>query len=172
MCEPAGFGYLLAMAVVEQRIQAPPEQVFAVLADGWSYSDWVVGTAHIRHVDPGWPAPGTAIHHKAGPWPVSLKDRTEVIDSQPPSLLVLRARLWPLGELTVRIELTPVDADATRVTLAEEFRAGPLNWVQTKVNDLLLHGRNREALRRLADLAVRKAAPSRRATPTRKATAP
>ena len=40
------------MAIVSRTIRARPEQVFAVLADGWSYSDWVDGTAHIRSVDP------------------------------------------------------------------------------------------------------------------------
>jgi uncharacterized protein YndB with AHSA1/START domain len=144
------------MAVVERVIEAPPEVVFAVLADGWTYSDWVVGTAHIRQVDPDWPSPGSKIHHTAGPWPLSLNDRTVVVESRPPSRLVMQPRLWPLGTLTVHIELTPVDAHATRVTIAEDFESGPMRWLRTKVNDIALHGRNREALRRLDDLATRR----------------
>jgi hypothetical protein len=52
----------------------------------------------------------------------------------------------------------------TRVRLAEDFQAGPLRWVRTKLNDLVLHYRNRESLRRLADLAVQRAQPGERTT--------
>ena len=69
-----------------EAIVAGREDVFAVLADGWSYSDWVVGTAHIRAVDEGWPAPGSVLHHTAGPWPFSLRDRTVSQRCEPPGL--------------------------------------------------------------------------------------
>jgi uncharacterized protein YndB with AHSA1/START domain len=141
------------MAVVTRTIQAPPEQVFAVLADGWTYSDWVVGTAHIRSVDAHWPEIGTRIHHKAGPWPVSLKDTSTVTACTPGRSLTLDAGLWPLGAATVHLELEPWGVAATRVTMHEDFHAGPLAWTKNKLNDLALHGRNVEALRRLADLA-------------------
>src|SRR5688572_16986329 len=95
------------MAEVELTASAPPEKVYAVLADGWTYSDWVVGTAHIRDVDPDWPAPGSRIHHKAGPWPLHLRDRTVAVEREPGSRLVLRPHLWPLGEATVTITLRP-----------------------------------------------------------------
>jgi hypothetical protein len=131
--------------------------VFAVLADGWTYSDWVVGTAHVRDVDQSWPEPGARIHHKAGPWPISVRDRSEVLECRPPNLMRLRAHLWPLGSFVVHIELTSVGENATRVTIAEEFDSGPVRWLRTKLNDLALHYRNREALRRLADLATRRA---------------
>ena len=41
----------------------------------------------------------------------------------------------------------------------EEFHAGPLGWVQNKLNDLVLHRRNIESLRRLADIATRSTTP-------------
>ena len=144
------------MSVTSRVVPATPDRVFAVLCDGWSYSDWVVGTAHIRDVDPRWPAPGTKLHHKAGPWPVSLRDHTVVLACDEPNELVLRPHLWPLGEATVTIRLAPVGGGATRVTIIEEFAAGPLHWVRTKINDVALHYRNVESLRRLADLAVRR----------------
>jgi uncharacterized protein YndB with AHSA1/START domain len=144
------------MASVTRTIEAPPERVFAVLADGWTYSDWVVGTAHIRDVDANWPAVGARLHHKAGPWPLSLRDTSTVLECEVDRILTLKAELWPLGEATVRLELEPLGTTATRVTLHEEFRAGPLQWVQNKINDLILHRRNVEALSRLADLAVRR----------------
>jgi uncharacterized protein YndB with AHSA1/START domain len=141
------------VAITGLTVQAPPGRVFAVLADGWTYSDWVVGTAHIRDVEDGWPEVGTQLHHKVGPWPISLNDSSTVIACEPPRSLTLRAGLWPLGEATVRFELEPVGATATRVTLYEQFDAGPLLFLRNKINDLLLHGRNVEALQRLADLA-------------------
>jgi hypothetical protein len=66
--------------------------------------------------------------------------------------------MWPLGEATVVLRLSATGDGGTRVTIAEDFAAGPLRWVRTKVNDLLLHARNVETLRRLADLAVRREA--------------
>jgi hypothetical protein len=144
------------MAVVQQIIEAPPERIFAVLADGWSYGDWVVGTAHIRDVDTDWPAPGSHIYHKVSVWPAHLNDKTLAVSSDPPRELVMRPHLWLFGELTVRFTLTPVNERETRVTLAEEPVAGPLRWLRTKVDDLLLHRRNSEALRRLSDLATRR----------------
>ncbi|GAA0584922.1 SRPBCC family protein [Paractinoplanes ferrugineus] len=138
------------------------EQVFAVLSDAWTYSDWVVGTAHIRDVDPGWPAVGTRLHHKAGPWPLSLKDSSTVLEMTPDRHLKLKAGLWPLGEATVDIRLEPAGPGATRVTMSEEFDAGPLQAMRNKVNDLLLHGRNTEALSRLADLAENSRVPAPR----------
>jgi hypothetical protein len=141
------------MATVQRTVQATPDRVFAVLADGWTYSDWVVGTAHIRDVDAAWPAPGTTLHHKAGPWPISLEDSSTVVACEPDRSLTLKAGLWPLGQAWVHMELEPVGTTATRVTLAEDFEAGPLRTLRNKINDLVLHRRNIEALRRLADIA-------------------
>jgi hypothetical protein len=148
------------VAIVQRTIQAPPDRIFAVLADGWTYSDWVVGTVHIRDVDGNWPEPGAKLHHKAGPWPFSLHDTSTVVSMTPDRELTLRAGLWPLGEATVIIQLDPVGASATRVTIQEDFHAGPLLWARNKINDLVLHRRNVETLRRLSDIATREKKPS------------
>jgi uncharacterized protein YndB with AHSA1/START domain len=141
------------MATVTRTVRAPAEQVYAILADGWTYSDWVVGTAHIRDVDASWPSPGSQLHHKVGPWPLSIKDASTVTAVEPGRALALRAGLWPFGEAFVRITLEPTGQGETRVTMHEDFQAGPLRWLRNKINDLILHGRNVEALRRLAELA-------------------
>lgn len=146
------------MAIVEKVIEAPPEQVWAVLADGWTYSDWVVGTVHVRDVDDAWPRVGSQLHHKAGPWPLSLQDSSTVLACEPPRRLVIRAGLWPAGEAIVVFTLEEVGAGATRVRIGEDFAAGPLRWVRNKVNDLVLHQRNKETLTRLADIAKRQKA--------------
>lgn len=139
-------------------INTTPDQVFAVIADGWTYSDWVVGTAHIRDVDRDYPVPGTMIHHKAGPWPLSIRHVSTALDYEQDRMLLLRAGLWPLGEAMIRLELTPIGPSATRVTMREHFVKGPMYLLQNKINDLLLHQRNKESLRRLSDLATRRAA--------------
>jgi hypothetical protein len=141
------------MATTTRLVDTEPAQLFAVLADGWTYSDWVVGTAHIRGVDERWPEPGTHLYHKAGPWPVSLQDRSTVLDWEPGRMLLLKVRLWPFGAGEVRLVLDPVAAGRTRVTLHEQFTEGPLLGMRNKLHDVLLHRRNRESLRRLADLA-------------------
>ncbi|MGS2619131.1 SRPBCC family protein [Micromonospora sp. LZ34] len=139
-------------------IDAPPEQVWAVLADGWTYSDWVVGTVHVRGVDDAWPRVGSELHHRAGPWPFSLEDSSTVLACEPPRRLLLRAGLWPAGEAMVAFTLEPVGEGATCVRIGEDFAAGPLRWVRTKLNDLVLHQRNKETLRRLSDIATRQKA--------------
>jgi hypothetical protein len=155
------------MADVQLVINATPQQVYAVLADGWTYSDWVVGSAHIRAVDAEWPATGTAIHHKVGPWPVSIKDRTHAVVTDPPHRLVLRARAWPMGEATVDIMVQDAGSGRSLVRMAEDAHAGPMQWIQNKINDLILHHRNRESLHRLADLAERRVAPDNPTDTTR-----
>jgi hypothetical protein len=153
--KPGVCGYSTVVAIVQRTVQASPDKVFAVLADGWSYSDWVVGTVHIRDVDPSWPAPGSKLHHKAGPWPLSLQDSSTVVSMTPDRELTLLAGLWPLGQARVRIRLEPEGAAATKVIMEEDFEAGPLLAVRNKINDLVLHRRNVESLRRLSDIATR-----------------
>jgi uncharacterized protein YndB with AHSA1/START domain len=156
--QTAPAGYSAAVAIVQRTVEAPPEKVFAVLADGWTYSDWVVGTAHIRDVDPSWPAPGSKLHHKAGPWPLSIKDSSTVVSMAANRELTLKVGLWPLGQGLVHFRLEPAGANATQVTMEEQFEAGPLVALRNKINDLVLHRRNSESLRRLADIATREKA--------------
>src|SRR3954470_19996366 len=108
---PGRMGYAHFVALTKTTVQASPERVFAILSDGWWYSDWVVGTAHIRDVDPTWPAVGSRLHHKAGPWPLSLEDTSTVLEVEPNRRLRLRAGLWPLGEAVVDLRLEPLGED-------------------------------------------------------------
>jgi uncharacterized protein YndB with AHSA1/START domain len=137
-----------------RTIHASPERVFAVLADGWSYASWVVGAAHIRDVDDGWPAMGTRVHHQVGPWPLHIKDQTTVRAVEPGRLLELDARAWPLGAARIRLELRPASPGATDVLMAETLTSGLARLIPRRVQSLLLGPRNNEALRRLDDLAV------------------
>lgn len=143
------------MARTTQIMSATPEQISAVLSDGWNYADWVVGAVHIRDVDPQWPAVGARVHHRVGAWPFTVADSTEVVGGDGDGHLVLQARLWPFGEALVDVSWLPVGPGSTRVTMDEQFVAGPLLSLRNKVNDLVLHQRNRESLRRLEDMTRR-----------------
>lgn len=140
-------------ATVRRRIPVPPEDVWSVLADGWSFATWVVGACRIRSVDTGWPAAGTGIEHSVGAWPALLDDHTVVEASDPPRELVLHARARPLGEAKVHLLLTADGPDATLVTMREDAVAGPGRFLPRRVRRLLLVPRNVESLRRLELLA-------------------
>ncbi|WP_433271851.1 SRPBCC family protein [Actinosynnema sp. CS-041913] len=141
------------MVEVSLRVPVPVDQVFTVLADGWSYASWVVGAAHIREVDATWPAPGARIHHSVGPWPLQVKDVTTVATSRPPHELELEARMWPLGAATIRFELTEENGE-TKIRMHEKVTRGPLSLLPEQAQAVMLVPRNRESLHRLADLAV------------------
>ena len=135
-----------------RMMQCSPQDVFAVLSDGWSYATWVVGAARIRDVDPGWPAVGTKIHHSVGLWPLLINDTTEVEDVDPPHRLRLKVRLWPTGSGVVTITCVAKEG-GTEVTMEEQLVSGPAALLPKPVQDALLHARNAEALNRLAYLA-------------------
>lgn len=141
------------MSTVSRHIDASPAQVCDVLTDGWLYTGWVVGAAHIRNVDPDWPAPGSRLHHAVGGWPLMLQDTTRSEQYVPDRLLQMRARAWPLGEAVVRVELD-ADATGTLVTMREEPVKGPARWWHNPVQDWTFDLRNREALDRLAAIVV------------------
>ncbi|SDE39958.1 SRPBCC family protein [Glycomyces harbinensis] len=137
---------------VTVTVPAPPEVVFAVLADGWGYASWVVGASRIRDADADWPAKGTRICHSIGPWPLLIQDTTTVVAVRPPSLLVLDARMWPLGKARVRFDLAPAEG-GTAITMREVATGGPLALLPVSVQTRLVAPRNRESLDRLSRLS-------------------
>jgi uncharacterized protein YndB with AHSA1/START domain len=136
------------MARVTTEFAAPVEAVWAVLADGWTYSAWVVGTVKIRDVEPGWPAAGSKLHHAVGAWPLMLQDETEVIECEPGRRLLMQARGWPAGEATIELVLQPA-GDRTQVEMYEEPTSGPGAWVHNKLIDAVGAKRLVETLERL-----------------------
>ncbi|UOZ03781.1 MULTISPECIES: SRPBCC family protein [unclassified Amycolatopsis] len=143
------------MTEVSRVVDAPPQTVFAVLADGWSYGGWVVGSSHIRAVDAGWPAVGSRIHHSVGSWPLQLQDETTVVAVETGVSLSLEAKAWPTGAAAVGLTLVPHDGGTrTLVRMTEHVVRGPAKVLPEAVQGLLLRPRNAESLARLGDLAV------------------
>ena len=95
------------------------EDVWNVLADGWSYAMWVVGASRIRAVDAAWPAPGSVIHHSVGAWPLVLSDVTRSVAVHENRELQLEARAMPFGRASITVRLHPDDADVVRTCLTE-----------------------------------------------------
>ena len=145
---------------VTHIIQATPDEVFEVLADGWLYSGWVVGTSHMRAVQTNWPAIGSKLFHASGIWPLVTRDETVVLDSQPPTLLVLQAKGGPLGQARIELRLS-TQGPACRVEIDEEPTHGPGKWLHNPITAAGIHRRNVEALSRLATLVEHRTAPSR-----------
>ena len=48
-----------------REVRASCQQIWDAMADGWTYSQWVVGNSRTRAVDSTWPQPGAAIKHSA-----------------------------------------------------------------------------------------------------------
>ena len=145
------------MATTRTTSPHPPDAVFAVLADGWRYADWVVGAKRIRSVDDGWPAAGTKFHHTVGIGPLTIDDTTSSEDVDPPRRLVLGARAWPAGKARVTITVSPSAGGGSDIEMHEVAVAGPAKTFYNPVLDLLTDLRNRESLRRLVRVVARQA---------------
>ena len=143
------------MATNSITIDAPVERVYAVLADGRSYAEWVVGAKRIRKVDPDWPAIGSKFHHRVGAGPITIDDESEVLDVEPRQRLKLRVRARPAGEAHVTLTLAATNGgSATNVEMEEHPVRGFATVVgRNPIADWLLARRNDEALRRLKNRA-------------------
>jgi len=129
-----------------------PEDVFAVLGDGWLFPAWVVGASRMRDVADTWPREGSRLHHSFGVWPFVIDDTTSVLEFDPPRRMVLQARGWPIGEARVTLDVKP-RGEGCVVRLQEFAAEGPGSFIPQPLLDPALMVRNAETLRRLAHLA-------------------
>jgi uncharacterized protein YndB with AHSA1/START domain len=141
------------MSTVSQLFNSPAADVWRVIADGWLYSGWVVGTSRIRAVDDQWPAAGARLHHSVGGWPLVIDDSTQVTAVEPGRRLEVTARGWPMGEAKVVIMLEDQNGEC-RVTISEDAVRGPGKMMPKFLRDPLIAVRNRETLRRLELMAA------------------
>lgn len=144
------------MSVNVTIIPARIDDVFAVLSDPQSYAYWVVGSDRIRDADASWPAVGAKLHHRVGAGPFKLNDNTEVLEVTAPMRLVLQARTRPFGTARVTLDLLDL-GDRTRVTMGEGPGDRFSRLLFNPIANALLRRRNDVALRRLDELARKRA---------------
>lgn len=147
------------MAVNTTVIKASADATFAVLADGWLFSNWVVGSSHVRAVEAAWPAVGSRLFHASGVWPMVARDETEVVAVDTGRRLELIARGRPLGTAEIEIELSDQDGGCL-VRMYEKPMSGPARWLHNPLAEAMLVRRNAEALSRLAAVVERRTEPS------------
>jgi carbon monoxide dehydrogenase subunit G len=140
------------VATNEIGIDATPEAVFDVLEDPASYAYWVVGAKEIRGADPGFPDPGTRLHHTVGVGPLTLRDHSTVVERERPRRLVLEANLKSLGSAVVTLDVLP-DGAGTRVVMTERPSRGLPARLGMRLGNAVLRGRNFLSLERLKELA-------------------
>ena len=131
-------------------IERPPEDVWAVLADGHSYAEWVVGTKEIHEVDEHWPDVGAQITFTAGVGPLSFSDTTTVRRVEPHRELELEANAQWLGSARIAFDVRPW-GEHTLVIIDEHPLSGPAGRWHNAMSDVMLRLRNRLMVRRLAD---------------------
>jgi uncharacterized protein YndB with AHSA1/START domain len=139
------------------RIDAPPADVFAVLADPYTYADWVVGCDRIRGVEGDWPEVGAKFHHTVGVGPLKVSDNTKVLEVEHGRRLVLEARARPAGVVEVTFVLTAV-GDGTDVLMEEHPVRGFAHLIHNPLQDGLIFARNHKTLQRLSDVVRKRAA--------------
>ncbi|MET7758652.1 SRPBCC family protein [Streptomyces sp. NPDC005389] len=149
------------MAVRHRLIHSAPQHVWAVLADGSRYADWVVGTSD-SHVARGpWPELGSAIEYtvRIGPWTGSGTTVVRRVDA--PAELELEVDSVPVGTARVAIEVRPWGAESL-VIVDEHPLQGIGGALHNAVFDALIQLRHRDMLRRLANVVEEHAgAPTR-----------
>jgi len=141
---------------VERETTASRPQVWAVIADGWTYSQWVVGNSRMRAVDPRWPEESSTIEHSIGVWPLLLDDQTVVESCDPLRELVLLAKGRPFGKARVTIRLSDTADGGCHITMAEVPVGFPMGWFPERLALAAAIPRNRECTRRLAAIAERR----------------
>jgi uncharacterized protein YndB with AHSA1/START domain len=137
-------------ARVRLLVDAPPAQVWEVLADGDAYGDWVVGARPVRQVDADWPAVGASLAYSVGVGPLELRDRTTVRRCEPQHLLDLDVSV-PGGSVRVVLRLQ-AQGSRTLVELDEHPSGGLLGLLHSPVGSAAFAARGALMLRRLRDL--------------------
>ncbi|MCI3927820.1 SRPBCC family protein [Streptomyces sp. AN091965] len=139
------------MAVRHRLIRKPPTEVWAVLADGNQYAEWVVGTAESRPVRGRWPREDAAIAYEIRLGPLRLANETVVRRCREGSTLELEAHAGPLGTARIAVDLRAW-GEHCLVSLDEHPLRGAGGWLHNAGFEALIQLRHRAMLGRLARL--------------------
>jgi hypothetical protein len=137
---------------VTRDVAVTRQRVWDVLADGWTYSGWVVGNSRIRAVSRDWPAPRARILHSIGIWPAVINDETVVESCVFGEELVLLAKVSPAVKARITMRLSDIPGGC-RVAMTEVAISTPVRWVPETVQLAGVAPRNRECVWRLAMIA-------------------
>ncbi|WAX76950.1 SRPBCC family protein [Streptomyces sp. KMM 9044] len=131
-------------------IERPPADVWAVLADGTRYADWVVGTSGTRPDAGVRPHAGSSIVYTVHLAPWSVAGSTVVRRCEAPFILEREADSGWLGTARTALEVRPW-GENTLVTINEHPLRGPGGVLHNTVVDAPIQPRHRTMLARLAD---------------------
>ncbi|MVO88665.1 SRPBCC family protein [Streptomyces sp. p1417] len=139
------------MAVRHRLVKRRPEDVWAVLADGNQYAEWVVGTSESHPVEGHWPQRDAVIAYEIRLGPLRLANRTVVRRCEEGSALELEAHAGPLGTARISVELRPW-GEHCLVILDEHPLQGAGGRLHNMGFEALIQLRHRAMLGRLARL--------------------
>ncbi|MBR8638544.1 SRPBCC family protein [Streptomyces tuirus] len=139
------------MAVRHHLIRVGPRDVWAVLADGSRYAEWVVGTSASHPVRGRWPHTGAAIRYQVRLGPVHLDNETVVRHHEEGTRLELEAHAGVLGTARIAIELRPW-GEHCLVIVDEHPLRGAGGRMHNVGIEALIQLRHRAMLARLARL--------------------
>ncbi|MFJ8637093.1 SRPBCC family protein [Streptomyces sp. NPDC093568] len=144
------------MAVRHRLVHVRPSAVWAVLADGRRYAEWVVGTSRSHPVRGQWPELGAAIRYEVRIGPLQLVNETVVRHVEEGDCLELEAHAGPLGTARIAIQLRPW-GDRCLVVVDEHPLQGAGGRLHNVGFETLIQLRHRAMLARLARLCEREA---------------
>ncbi|MFI6088381.1 SRPBCC family protein [Streptomyces sp. NPDC051218] len=139
------------MAVRHRLIKRSVADVWAVLADGSRYGDWVVGTSDSEPREGDWPEVGSSITYTVRVGWRTLSGRTTVRRCEEPGILELEADSGWLGAARIALDVRPWGEYAL-VIVDEHPLTGPGGMLHNAAVDALIQLRHRAMLARLADV--------------------
>lgn len=139
------------MAVRHRLIKRSVADVWAVLADGSRYGDWVVGTARSEPREGRWPEVGSSITYTVKVGWRTLSGVTTVRRCEEPRILELEADSGWLGAARIAVDVRPW-GEYTLVIVDEHPLSGPGGKLHNVAVDAVIQLRHRAMLARLADV--------------------
>ncbi|MEU0477346.1 SRPBCC family protein [Streptomyces olivaceus] len=139
------------MAVRHRLIQATPQAVWDVLADGSQYARWVVGPSEVTPRSGQWPRTGATIAYEVRLGPLRLTNESVVRHMVEGALLEIEAKAGRLGTARISVELRPW-GEQCLVIVDEHPLRGPGGLMHNVGVEALIQIRHRAMLARLAHL--------------------